>query len=202
METQHKINRNDDSTEYLNITNFNNFVDKACPVEDLQASLRCLGQLADFEELNKEVQIENPKRIVYYHTFWSELNENETVDSVEMRVRKLNIASYLATQNLLHTKLLIWNLKPMKRKLSTHFKSIFQNYLDKGIIELRSLNLTGLCSYSSFSKIQKHVCATIDINKVKRNAFKDLIRFLLIFNYGGIFLDYDFIYSRINCKSQ
>ena len=192
IESLYKLQPGEEPIEYLNVTIFNSFIDKYCHVEDLYVTSTCLNALANFEETKKPVRIENEKRLIYYHTMWAEVKLNNLID---LRIRKLNLISYLATQNLLHTKMIIWLLKPLERTFSMKFKSMFQNYLNKKIIELKIIDFKTLCSKNLILNTRFSVCTNIKINETHHiNAAKDLIKFLLLYNYGGIFIDYDFIY--------
>jgi hypothetical protein len=194
IENLYKYQPGEEPIEYLNISVFNSFIDKYCHVEDLYATTKCLNELTNFEEIKKPVRIENEKRLIYYHTIWPEVKLNNLID---LRIRKLNVHSYLATQNLLHTKLVIWIFKPLQRNFSVKFKLMFQNYLNKKIIELKLIDLKKLCSKNLFFNTRFSACSSIKINETRHiNAAKDLIKFLLLNNYGGIFIDYDFIYLK------
>ncbi len=184
-----------DSIKYFNITEFNKFNNEYCSADDFTVISKCLKGLANYEDLKNSVKIDTEDKIVYYHTFWHlEFQPHENLNRLDIRIMKLNIFSYLTTQNLLHTKLLVWTVKPIQRKLSMHLKSMLQNYIDKGIIEFKTVNFKKLCLKDLFFELRFNVCSNIELDKVNITSFKDLLRVLLLYNYGGIYVDYDFIY--------
>lgn len=187
------------SLDYFNLSTFNAYVDEHCPIEKLDVTYTCLKQLSEFEELEKPVLIN--RKFIYYHTFWHiDDNDDENYDkNLDVRIMKLNLLSFLATQNLLQTKLILWTLKPLNYKLNMHLKKLFDNYLNKEIIQFKIVNLKKLCSKDLFLQLRYEVCTKVDEkNELKRKfyitALSDFLRFLILYNYGGIWVDGDVIF--------
>lgn len=198
MENLHKPKQPyEELIQYFNLTEFNKFIDQYCPVENLYISSKCLKELVNCQELSKPAIIDNEKRLLYYHTIWPEL-QTSAIYSIDSRIRQLNVNSYLSTQNLLHTKLIIWIIKPFQRNVIMYIKSMFINFFNKKIIEIKIVNFKELCSKSFVTNSYYNSCTSLselgDVEENKFYAAKDFIKFLLLNSYGGIYVDYDFIY--------
>ena len=81
--------------------------------------------------------ISNKKHVVYYHTFWQLKGDQ---DEFANRLPYLNIMSYLATQNLICTKLIVWKLNSFPNSPGKRIKKDFSEKFKSKILEFRLIN--------------------------------------------------------------
>jgi hypothetical protein len=125
----------------------------------------------------KSIENEQYNDFTYYHMFWNVgLQPNEK--------HELPIKSYLATQNLKNTKLILWSNIDLRE--NKHIKP----YLDR--IEFRI--------YDPIKEaINTPLDGKLDILTAndERNWSKgDLFRILTLHNYGGVYVDFDVVFLR------
>lgn len=186
----------------LNQYQFDKIIDHFCPVYMLNASYRCLDELKKYDfkyfqlsESNNsnsneyEVVEAQKTSSILYHTFWSVDNGDETH---HFRVINLNVLSFLATQDLRKAKLIIWFLKPFKN--IRKFKIKFFKYMHMNVIELRMLDLHDLCSRGVFNLKFKFCLKTLKSDSIVE--FSDFVRFLVLYHYGGLYIDGDVLFLR------
>jgi hypothetical protein len=119
-----------------NIEKFDQLVVKHCNVYQLNTTIECLKKLEEFDTKKVSFVFDDKKEnYIYYHTFWQPVSSK----SYHLRVMKLNILSYLATQNLIHTRLIIWSLKRLS--VENEIKEEFREFIKKGVIQFRLINL-------------------------------------------------------------
>jgi hypothetical protein len=199
--------------------------EKHCNVFTLN-SPECLKQLKEFddrmqieiadgqskpENLNAEQQRRlceySPDggsiEMFFHHTFF----HYDKSDQKNNRMMKLNILSFLATQNLHCTKLIVWFLKEFSKDVIDDFTKMFSAYLTNKSLELRVFDLEELCNYRKlsngrlFSEFEKHkICASkVNLQKnLRRNvvAFSDFVRFVVLDIFGGIYVDGDMVFLK------
>lgn len=167
---------------YLNKTKFNYYVQKYCSVHELNVTFGCLKALKEYDT-SLPVFITGESKTIIYHTLWN-FDFNSTIS---FRLAKLQIQSYLATQTLLHTKFFIW--LPKKTQLLHEFKVNFKHYVQREVIQFKYLNVTNLCSHERFEPI-KYLCLNLTFFDA------NIMKFLVLINYGGIFADFSVIFTR------
>lgn len=170
---------------------FDDIANTYCNVYLLNNSRKCLNKMQTYDTNNYIIEFTKIYKPIYYHTFW-EINETSLY---ERRILKLNVLSYLATQNLTHTRLILWTLKNLEMK--DELKAEFKKYFNSGVLEVRLINLTYLCSKGVFEKYYKDCIGVRAYNKYLGYVeFSDFVRFLVLYNYGGIYVDGDVIFLR------
>ena len=134
--------------------------------------------------------LNNEKKFVYYHTFW-QIHETETE---RFRLIKLNLISYLATQNLCCTKFILWKLDEFPQSMHQRLNKTFSYYIKNGVLELKTFRIGDYCERGFF---KRGVCnATHSLNAKYRVSLSDLVRFVVLDHYGGIYTDGDTIYLK------
>jgi hypothetical protein len=114
---------------------------------------------------------------------------------------QLNIMSFLATQNLQCTKLIVWLLKDFNLNVKNSF-------IGNKTLELRVFDLKELCRYRKngngtlHSSFENHsICLSIDSSNEVFSAktqigFSDFVRFVVLDICGEIYVDGDVIFLK------
>jgi hypothetical protein len=195
--------------------------EKYCKVFTLN-SPECLNQLKQFDERMKNEFPASTNSTVNMHRLFCEYKpDGETLetflhhtffnfdhnDQKNRRMMKLNILSFLATQNLMCTKLIVWLLKEFSKEVIADLNKMFSVYVGNKTLELRVFDLNEICSFkrvnneSMFSSFVNHsVCtAKEDLHShLMRNvvAFSDFVRFVVLDVFGGIYVDGDVVFLK------
>ena len=85
-------------------------------------------QVANYDECNECMKAdgsEHTRPIIYHHTFWHQVKQN----AMHVRVMKLNIMSYLATQNMCCTKFIMWKLREFPANVEQELNETFAEYV-------------------------------------------------------------------------
>lgn len=142
----------------------------------------------------------NQKCKIYYHTFWQIGDWNELKKNFYLRTLKLNIMSYLSTQNLCCTQLLVWTLNDFPLEIKDYLTKTFSYYIKDKNIEFKTFDLKELCSTRYESSFINHtVCLSesdSNLTEYKLIGLSDFIRFFVLDIYGGIYTDGDVIYLK------
>jgi hypothetical protein len=167
-----------------------------------------VDKLEDFDENQRRFceYLPNGKTIdpFLHHTFFHyELNDTES-----RRMMQLNIMSFLATQNLQCTKLIVWILKDFSHELINIFKTKFGLYVKQKTLELRVFDLKEMCGYRETSKgrfyssFEEHaICKSQEalqdvLSRKNQIALSDFLRFVVLDVFGGIYVDGDVIFFK------
>ena len=180
-------NKNILKMDDLNSIKFDDIVNIYCSVNLLNHTNECLKYLSTYNTslLNVEFNINN--QIIHYHTFWKPIEGK----GHHNRVMKLNILSFLATQDLKHAKLIIWSVKRLE--VESELRNEFQKYVNTNLLEFKALDYEMLCSNGIFL-LRKDECR--NMNHGNNILLSDFVRFLVLYNYGGIYVDGDVIFLR------
>ena len=128
-----------------------------------------------------------------FHMFWNGALTQSLI---------LALRSYLFTQNLQCSRMILWNEggKSYKSELSkTNFSgsSLLERY--RNVISVKTFNLSYEISLTNIH-LKKYHNTTLEISRFLSNAnsveFSDAVRFILLYNYGGIYLDADVLLLR------
>ncbi|CAF0726946.1 unnamed protein product [Brachionus calyciflorus] len=194
---------------------FENILQHECNVdkESTQQDL-CLGKLSQLDNEIRLNQFEfhdecqeclihnNQKLIVYHHTFWQINDKLESPGyNFKYRVLLLNIMSYFSTQNLCCTKLFFWKLPHFPTKVIQILNKKFHKFIKKDLFEIQDFDLISLCNISKSmnkSVIYKYPLCKMDhvISQNNLVSLSDLVRFVVLDIYGGIYTDGDVIYMK------
>ncbi|CAF1026324.1 unnamed protein product [Brachionus calyciflorus] len=168
-------------------------------------SLKLLDEKIDiFKEKRDEcsfcLKINGIKKIIYHHTFWQIKSQKDSPNyNYQYRMLNLNLMSYLVTQNLCCTKFILWKLESFPIYLELDINKKFSRWIQNGQIQIRNFDLKILCNLkTNLSIIHKYnLCQSVlNLNPDKLVAFSDLVRFIVLDVYGGIYTDGDVFYLK------
>lgn len=180
------ISNND---QYKN--DFERVVSKWCDARNVSLNYICLNRVNELDRTSNSFikpVCSNEDKIVF-HTFWQFGSDS----SFYMRVLKLNVMSFLSTQNLDCSKLILWTLNSFSPSIKSNILSIFDYYVRSRVLEVRQFDLKELCREARDRKshfAKSSVC--LFSNKQDYSdiynmvGFSDLIRFFVLDIYGGI----------------
>ena len=128
-------------------------------------------------EFCKKIESKSYEEFTLYHMFWN-------VGFPFERKQTLPIKSYLATQNLEKTKLIVWsNISLLDNEYFKQFSTIVENRIYNPIEEAKDTKLEGRLDILNASD--------------ERNWTKgDLFRILILHKYGGVYVDFDVVFLR------
>jgi hypothetical protein len=118
------------------------------------------------------------------------------------RIARLHVLSFLATQNLKCTRLLIWHVKDTAQVILKSIKTEFGVNLAAGDIEFKEIDLSNPCQITNSSVFAKHSICTRNSLKQANMSVEDqanltnFIRFFVLDAYGGIFSEPNIIYLK------
>jgi hypothetical protein len=190
-----------------------------CPPNDNKLELKCLVKLNELENQIQDQRAKSPspfqpcqdclydpltraKHLLYFHTFW-QIDQNS--GAFNRRVIRLQILSFLATQNPCCSKLIVWKLENFDSALEAKLTKSFEKYVKSGRVEFKLVKLTELCKMtlrgynqteatgSSFVKNQ--ICQNPDDKQLNNKAlvsFSDFVRFFVLDLYGGVYVGKNF----------
>jgi len=186
-------------------------LDNECSPEVFRTAKVCSNALLKINDSQiknncNQCYTRNDENKIYYHTFWDLALVNSTRHEYQFRVLKLNLMSYLTTQNLCCSKLILWTLNEftinyLNVKLS---HSLFNVYLQNRTIQLRLFDIKVLC-LNTISFKNHSICLNNKSNKITNNTsknminivgFTDFVRFFVLDQYAGIWIDGDVILLR------
>lgn len=169
---------------------FESIIDTYCQVKSVNNAYDCLLKLRKYD-LSVDYSysnVTNSNRVVY-HTFWK-LNSSYIN---HVRVMIFKIYSFLATQDLTKTKLILWTNLQYDESLRQILNQKFQFFMHSDLIEIKLLNLESLCSNGVFKAYYKSCIKTFD-SDIKN--FSNFVRFLILYNYFGVYTDGDVLFLK------
>ena len=188
---------------------FNDELNLNCDPSNLKTSKICSIFLTKFEtdhllndytsknDCNQCMFDKHKQRIIInYHTFWK-LGSN--YNDYQLRVLKLNLMSYLATQNLCCSRFMFWKLKDFPKQIETDLLQTFSYYFDKKIIQFKQFESKLICKKTVMFKDHefcKNSNKEKDFNRHYSVSLSDFVRFVVLDQYGGIYTDGDVIYLK------
>ena len=121
-------------------------INEKCDPKQFELSKKCLEFIQlDDDNNNNKIKHDcykclmnndyNAIKIIYFHTVW-EITSDE--DNNEFRVLNLNLMSFLATQNLCCSRLILWKLRNFSNKKEQILKSKYKEYYDKEYFQIRA----------------------------------------------------------------
>ena len=197
---------------------FNEILQAYCDVKTKVYPLECLKKIRSFDIkndlLSKRTHAEqcklcfyynsnndatnSQKLTIYYHTFWQLNKVNASHDEFNMRVLKLNIMSYLSTQNLCCTRFILWTLKEFPDEFLADIETTFEYYIKENLLQLKQFDLDMICAENTSSFKSTKLCSSLfyrneNLSRKRLVALSDLVRFVVLELYGGIYTDGDVI---------
>ena len=145
------------------------------------------GKKSSLKQYHPSLECANKSKLLF-HSFWSISSGlySRRASEFSMRVLKLNVMSFLATQNLDCSKLILWTLDSFPDKYREEIYTMFGKYFTSDTIGIQIFNVEALCRLSLWSQNGEFQKSGICLNKdspwfaVKSKvAFSDL----------GIFID-------------
>ena len=140
--------------------------DKFCNISDIKLAVECLEELRALDaNLSAELaQISSDpcsqcvyrngrveeKSIAYHHTFFH-IKDNLQKPAFE-RLMRLNIMSFLGTQNLCCSRLIVWLLKKFDLSINKRLEKSFDVYIKKQNLEFRTFSIKELCAVDQNNK--------------------------------------------------
>ena len=167
---------------------FDEIIKEFCPVKENKAGYSCLNRLSSYE-INHQNEYESEFEKTYYHTFWK-IKESKRH---HFRVLILQIISFLVTQDHNRAIFIIWIQRKFPININRQINDRFAYYLKNNIIKIKILNFIDLCSNGKFKSCYRKCASVRNQNSV---AFSDFVRFLVLYKYGGIYVDGDVIFLR------
>lgn len=178
------------SNKYNYNLNFERIIAKWCDPKNLSLNYECLKRVNELDQQldgNIKPVCSNNDKIIF-HTFW----QFKTDSSFHFRVLKLNVMSFLTTQNLDCSKLILWTHDSFPLSINSKILSIFKFYVKKLVLELRKFDLNELCNKAR-NKNAHFAKSSICINRNHQNysevsnlvGLSDLVRFFVLDIYGG-----------------
>lgn len=181
------------------VNDFKRILNNQCNPTNINLNSTCIQSIKRLtkhilkDDCSQCLIINNRKQYVYYHTYWDIEPNNE---SYQQRVLKLNLLSYLATQNLCCTKFILWKSNKFPKNLLSNLTFMFSNYLN--IIQFKTFNTTELCKTTQSFKDHNICQLSSNEHSNYKNivGFSDFVRFFVLDQYGGIYTDGDVIYLQ------
>ena len=191
-------------------SDFDRIMDAECSVSNLRGQAACLNKLValdqsmqefraslgNYDPCNDCVQENGKKRLVHIHTFWHLTGPDE----LNMRVLRLNLMSYLATQNLCCTKFIMWKLRESAPSVDEKVRREFDVYIKRGVLELKTFDMQLICAHDKSKFRNGQLCAgnkgypSLAGNKVV--GLSDFVRFAVLDIYEGIYVDGDVFFLK------
>ena len=152
---------------------FMSFINRYCKDEWVKNSYSCLRKLSGHEWLTTTSDL-------YLFHLIMDLK-------YDMQLVELTLASYLVTQNLNQTKMILWIHEYMTNSTVTiKLKQTFKYYFEINAFEIKIINMSQLVDNDVY-RPYKDKC--LDAYKNEPAELSDFLRFLILFNYGGIYVD-------------
>ncbi len=204
---------------FYNFTNYkfnkklNDILEFECDSNNLKIGLECLNKLKNYDnQLNlvsynninnknncdkclvylNNLKNETEQYIIYHHTFWQIKSFDPLKDEFNLRTLNLNIMSYLTTQNLCCTRLLFWKLDEFPVQIEKYLRKTYSDYFLNETIQIKTFDLNELCNYEISSFYNRKLCkyaTNIELSKSSLVSLSDLVRFIVLDIYGGIYTD-------------
>lgn len=181
---------------------FDDLLVKSCNPSDLFTNYICLNEMYKFDEKFKIADwrldcTHDERRRILFHTYW-QLDDSVGLDGVEFRMLRLNIMSFLATQNSTCSTLIFWMSSDFPESFRVKILQIFAYYVRNGRLQLRSFNFDDLCFEASSHRTyfaRSHICTSkLFIHRIQFAFYKfsysvidfsDMARFIILDIYGG-----------------
>ena len=160
---------------------FMKLIDTHCDNSLTNNTYSCLDELKnhDYSKYESPALVSS---IVHFHLFYEVKSSEAYYERLE-----LTLLSYLATQDLNRTRMILWiDSDALRASETSKVEKMFEYYFKQNIFELKVYNLVKLCDNEIFNLFYK-LCVNAD--KEDPIAFSDFFRFIVLYNYGGIYVD-------------
>ena len=108
---------------------------------------------SSLKQYHPSLECANKSKLLF-HSFWSISSGlySRRASEFSMRVLKLNVMSFLATQNLHCSKLILWSLDSFPDKYREEIYTMFEKYFTSDAIGIQIFNVEALCRLSLWSQ--------------------------------------------------
>lgn len=184
----------------------------------VNASL-CLNQLEQLDRKYNRIKstsgyyhpkfecLDKPK--LTFNTFWK-IGISDKSAKFSLRMLKLNVMSFLATQNLHCSRLVIWKLASFPRELESEIIDTFAEYIQNDLVEMREFDVELMCRRGAINEPYSHFYKSgICLEALEKGtspslgfllssvSLSDFLRFMVLdFDGGGIYTDGDVIFLK------
>lgn len=180
----------------------------------------CLNQLDQLDRKYSRIKSTNgyyhpkfeclDKPKLTFNTFWK-IRISDKSAKFSLRMLKLNVMSFLVTQNLYCSRLVIWKLASFPRELESEIIDTFAEYIRNDLVVMREFDVELMCrraiNKSSYSHFHKSGICLKALEKgesppsfgflLSSVSLSDFLRFMVLdFDGGGIYTDGDVIFLK------
>jgi hypothetical protein len=182
---------------------FDAIIQSNCSTQDKHVVANCLGSVYNLDlKIKSErgdafdrcadclYQEETKEKVFFYHhTFWQ---LSDSGSEFHKRVLNLQIVSFLATQNLCCSRLIVWKMGSFGTELEISLRKKFEHYLTSESLIFKEFKLEKICSYDKsglYSSFRDHKICQEKQKFVPKNlvSYSDFVRFIVLDVYGGIY---------------
>lgn len=191
---------------------FDSIIDKHCDSRDNKLGLSCIQQIHKLDKSIEEKRNKSRQRFhecsdciykklgsgkyekvfFYHHTFWQIGDDSNAFNK---RALRLQIMSFLATQNLCCTRLIVWKLSSFGPQLEKELRREFKYYIEKKSLVIKLFDFEELCAFDDdksgfYSMFANHVVCKTKPALERESALvalSDFVRFFVLDIYGGIY---------------
>jgi hypothetical protein len=156
---------------------FDRVLTQSCNPRDINdAKFTCLSVLNDLDTRYKRLKAQLPNyhashectttaqagpSKLLFHSFWKIeqggvlMNSASSAAYFSMRMLKLNVMSFLSTQNLHCSKLIIWTLPSFSATYRAQIETLFGEYFRRDVIGMETFDLANMCAMANGSNFGK-----------------------------------------------
>jgi len=188
------------------INKFQHILNEDCNATNIKLANKCLISLENLHRNRDQMKnnskcdeciSKNGSFIIYHHTFWQMNDSSSNINDI--RILKLNIMSYLFTQNMCCTKFFLWKLNNFPIEYENEIKIIFNHHIKLGIIEIKTFDFNQICRMKKSTFKNYKICDRKFNNSDYTHNYvglSDFVRFVVLDIYPGIYTDGDVIYLK------
>ena len=159
-------------------------INEQCSVKSLYLMPKCTSSLSSlYKQIGRSsssgCQAFNCShyRKTYFHMFWHLTDQSNERNELNKRIIRLNVMSFLATQNLCCTKLILWKTEYFGTRVLAELNKMFAHYIGAGNLAIKTLSLKEICHYQGpiyYSSFRKHRICSTSIFNIEKFIFYDL----------------------------
>ena len=124
------------------------------------------GKKSSLKQYHPSLECANKSKLLF-HSFWSISSGlySRRASEFSMRVLKLNVMSFLTTQNLHCSKFILWTLDSFPDKYREEIYTMFEKYITNDTIGIQIFNVEALCRLSLWSQNGEFQKSGVCLNK-------------------------------------
>lgn len=154
----------------------------------LQAGFRLSNAMDcfDFSSTIKSFPMDPASETLLYHTYWrSDLNPFSARQASTVR-------SFLATQTLTHSKMIIWSNEASQLSAGEHLSPLLRSH--PNYLEVRQVNISTMAAGTELGGMDTYTGDGVYDKSGWVDG--DIIRLLALWHFGGLWMDMDMILTR------